>query len=355
MTIHGIGIIGTGWGARVQIPAFRAAGLEVVALAGSQAEKTTRIAADMAVPFATADWRALLARNDVALVSIVTPPKLHCTMAMAALEAGKHVLCEKPTAMDAAEAMTMLLAAQRHPERLALIDHELRFHPSFGEARRLIASGVVGTIRYVEVRLVASGRADPQRAWNWWSDAAQGGGALGAIGSHQIDSVRFLLNDEVAAVRGLVHTFIDRRPTENGAMRRVTADDFCIYQLRMRGGVLVNGTASLVARSDEPNSLTFYGTTGSLRFSAGQLLHATGGEQWHDITPAHRLPIPEGISGEFPVATVYLAHALKAALAGERQALAPAATFADGLAIQRVLDAARAGNNQGWSAINTRQ
>src|SRR4051794_36778630 len=128
-----IGIIGTGWGARVQVPAFREAGLDVVAIAAHDAAKTRQAAAELGLtPFD--DWRALVA-SDIDLVTITTPPSEHLAMATAAFAAGKHVLCEKPTALDAAEAEQLVAVARRHPGQLALIDHELRFLPSFRAAR----------------------------------------------------------------------------------------------------------------------------------------------------------------------------------------------------------------------------
>ncbi len=349
MTGTGVGIIGTGWGVRVQVPAFRAAGLNVVALAGSQADKTKLIAAEFGVPWATGDWRRLLERPDVALVSIVTPPKLHREMAVAALEAGKHVLCEKPMALNVGEAEAMLEAAQAFPAQFALIDHELRFLPVFRLARQLVADGAIGRLRYAELRVIGSSRADVQRPWSWWSDASQGGGAWGAIGSHQIDQLRYLLDDEVVAVRGQLATFIATRPSGLGDARTaVTADDFAAFHLRFEQGGVAYTVVNLVVRSDEPNSLTLYGDAGTLRIAGGQLWHAAAGAEWHNLTPAHSVDIPAGLSGDFPQATVYLGHALRAALAGDPTALAPAATFWDGLQIQRVLDAGRRANAQDW-------
>src|SRR5437016_2327030 len=131
-----VGIIGTGWGARVQVPAFREAGLEVVAIAGHNPERTRRAADEHQIaPFD--DWRALIASN-VDLVTIVTPPSEHLQMARAALDAGKHVLCEKPTALNVAEAEQLVAAARDHPDQISLIDHELRFLPSFRVARERI-------------------------------------------------------------------------------------------------------------------------------------------------------------------------------------------------------------------------
>lgn len=340
--MSGIGIIGTGWGARVQVPAFRSVGLEVTALAGSQAEKTRRIASELGVAWHTTSWQDLLARPDVDLVSIVTPPGLHKAIAVAALEAGKHVLCEKPTALNVAEAEAMLAAAAAHPSQLALIDHELRFLPALRLALDLIAQGAIGAVRHAEIRAISSSRSDPRRPWSWWSDASQGGGILGAIGSHQIDMLRYLLGDEVAIARGLTHTFIVERPDEAGQLRPVTADDYAAATVRFTGGATATLTASVVAPNDEPNSTTIYGADGALRFVGGRLLRSGSGGEFIDITPSHRHVFPEGIVGDFPQGTVYLGAALRAALSGDITALAPAATFTDGLATQRVLDTIRA-------------
>jgi predicted dehydrogenase len=338
-----MGIIGTGWGARIQVPAFRAVGLEVVALAGSQPAKTAEIAADLGVSWHTADWRELLAHPEVAWVSIVTPPNLHQEMALAALAAGKHVLCEKPTALNATEAAAMQAAAAAQPELFALIDHELRFLPAIRHARALIADGAIGTPRHADMRVISSGRSDPTRPWNWWADAAQGGGSLGAIGSHAIDLLRYLLSDEVAQARGMINSFIAERPDAAGTLLPVTADDFATATLRFRRGSIATITTSGVARLDEPSSATIYGSAGTLRFSAGQLLHAEPNAPFRDITPAHTEQFPAGIEGDFPQGTVYIGRAIAAAQQGDHSALAPAATFADGLAIQQVLDAIREG------------
>lgn len=341
-----IAIIGTGWGARIQAPAFRSAGLNVVALAGSDQAKTARIAGELGIPFATGDWHAVLAHPDVTLVSIVTPPDLHCDMALAALAAGKHVLCEKPTALEAAQARTMLAAAQAHPHQLALIDHELRFLPALIRARQLIADGAIGPVRHALFQVIGSSRVDG-RGWNWWSDAARGGGALGAYGSHQTDLLRYLLGAEVEAVAASLSTFIAERDGPDGP-RAVTSDDYYSLRLRFAGATLATIECSAVARTNEPNSLTLYGTEGTLRWAGGALLHGGPDGTLRDISPAHTHPLPAGLrAGEFPHGTVYLAHALRAFLAGDAAALAPSATFADGLRTQLVLDAARASDRQG--------
>ncbi len=343
----GIGIIGSGWGARVQVPAFRAAGLNVVALAGSQARKTQRLAAELDIPYATGDWRTLLERSDVHLISIATPPTLHAAIACDALAAGKHVLCEKPTAINADEADIMRATAQQYPAQFALIDHELRFLPAIQKARQLVVEGAIGNLRHAEARFINSSRANLQRTWNWWSDREQGGGILGAICSHQVDTLRYILNDEAIAVQGSLYTFVDQRPYEpqsggNKSMRMVTSDDFAAFHMRLARGGIASITASMVARINEPQHITIYGDEGTLRFVEGHLFYAAPEEVLHDVTPPHTIQVAEHIKDLYPdfaEATVYMGYALRAALAGDRSALAHAATFEDGLCVQEVLDA----------------
>lgn len=319
-----IGIIGRGWGARVQAPSFRDVGLEVVSIVGSKD-----------------DWRALVASPDVDLITITTPPSEHREMALAALAAGKHVICEKPTALNANEAEEMLAASRAHPEQLALIDHELRFLPSFRAARERI--GELGGVRYVEVRYASPSRGDRTRAWNWWSDAARGGGALGAVGSHFIDATRYLAGEIERVEAATLATIIDERPFEGGT-RKVTADDFAALTLRLHGGALATLTISAVAGGDdEPTTITIHGERGAFRLGGEELLFAKRGEPFARIAGndmADRAGNSPG--GAFGSGTLLLAQALKAALDdGDRDALKFAATFEDGLAQQRVLDEAR--------------
>lgn len=345
-----VGIIGTGWGARVQAPAFREAGLDVVAIAGHNADRTRRVAGELGLE-AFDDWRALIASN-VDLVTIVTPPSEHLAMATAALDAGKHVLSEKPMALDVAEAGQLVAVGRRYPDQLALIDHELRFLPAFRAARERI--GELGGVRYAEVRYASPGRGDRSRAWNWWSDAKQGGGIWGAVGSHFIDTLRFL-GMEIEAAQASLQTIIDERPFEN-AKRRVTSDDCALVNLRLAGGAIAALTLSAVASGpDEPATVTIHGEDGALRLVGEELLTALRGEPF-TLAAGDELAPRRGNSagGAFGSGTYLLGLALRAAIDnGDRNALANAATFADGLAHQRILDAARASSvREGcWIAV----
>ncbi len=316
-----VGIIGTGWGAKAQVPAFREAGLDVVGIAGRSPERTRDTAKELDLqPFD--DWRALIESN-VDLVTIVTPPSEHLAMAIAALEAGKHVVCEKPTAMNAEEAEQLVIAVRRHPDRIAIIDHELRFLPSFRAARERIGEDL-GKFWYAEVRYSSPVRGDANRAWNWWSDAEQGGGIWGAVGSHFVDPLRYLVG-EIEAVQATLHTFIGERPYDDGR-RKVTADDFAAVHARLRGGGI-----------------------------AAMTLMATRGKPFTRIVGVDTAKRPgNSAGGAFGTGSLELGRALRTAIDdGDRSALEPAATFEDGLAQQRVLDAARrsSGRDGGWEKV----
>lgn len=329
-----VGIIGRGWGARVQEPAFREAGFDVVKVA------------------ARAEWKDVVKSRDIDLVTVVLPPPLHREIAIAALESGKHVICEKPTAMNVAEAEDLLAAAKRHASQIAIIDHELRFLPAWLAARDRIPE--IGALRYAEVRYASPGRGDRNREWNWWSDAGQGGGIWGAVGSHFIDTLRFL-GFEVEAAQATLHTAIAERPSDKG-LRRVTSDDVAAVNLRISGGALAMLSIGAVASGpDEPATITLHGESGAMRLTGEELLLA------HPMKPfvrvagndlQHRPGNSPG--GAFGSGTFLLARAFRTAIeTGDREALAPASTFADGLAQQRVLDAARRSseNNGRWQVM----
>lgn len=346
-----IGIVGTGWGARVQTPTFREAGLDVAGIAGFHRNKTREMADQLGVR-AYDDWKELVASADIDLVSVTAPPYEHREIALAALEAGKHVLCEKPTTLSPLEAEHLVTASKRRPGQIAIIDHELRFLPSWREARARIAEDV-GRIRYAEVRYASPTRNDPTRAWNWWSDASRGGGIWGAVGSHCVDALRYF-GAEIESAQALLHTIVKQRPFGDGT-REVTADDWASVHLRLHGG----GVASLELRAassgpDEQSWTAIHGDRGAMRFTGEEVQLSQRRGPFERIAggPLEERP-GNSYGGAYGTGTLHLGRALRAALDdGDRDALAPAATFEDGLAQQRVLDAARrSAANGGWAQV----
>src|SRR5262245_46350706 len=220
-----VGFIGTGWAERTQIPMFRLGGLTVQAICAGHPENAQRAAQNLDIPQVYQKWQDLIASDTAELVSITTPPHLHAEIAVAALRAGKHVICEKPTALNVAEAEAMLAAAQASPGQLAIIDHELRFHPARLHLRRLLKDGYVGSVLLVSLSVLNGSRLHPDTPWSWWNDAEKGGGMLGAVGSHMLDQGRWLVGriDMLNAQLQTGHFY--RTDPATGSQRRVTADD----------------------------------------------------------------------------------------------------------------------------------
>ena len=354
-----IGIVGAGFARSTQIPGFKAcAGARIVAIASARREHAEEVARDFGIDQVEADWRALVARDDIDLVSIVTPVVTHCEMTLAALDRGKAVLCEKPMAMNAGEALRMTERA-REAGVLALIDHELRFLPGRLKMRELVRNGDIGKLRHAQLTFRSDSRADPNRPWNWWSDAKQGGGALGAIGSHVIDSFRWLLGAEVREVMGNLATHIRERKDERGALHEVTTDDEANLLLRFNDGELTEGTTgnasmSLVEPGKPEHRLELFGSLGALKIDEGGELWQANVEEgdWRlvetnpgDLAPGMR---DGGWARGFTAFSKQIVDALREG----RTTVEGAATFEDGYRTQLALDAARRANESGcWVKI----
>jgi predicted dehydrogenase len=346
-----VGVIGTGFGTTVQIPAFRAnSRVEVVAVASGQPGKARRVADSLGVPHAFDDY-AKLATADLDLVSVSTPTYLHHPMTMAALAAGRHVLCEKPMALSVAQATEMRDAAQRAGVVHA-IDHELRFNPNRRKVRRLIAEGFVGQPRHVLLTFAAPQRRDPAMPWTWWYDAARGGGLLGAVGSHQIDLLRYWLG-EIDGVLGTVETFVRERPDPaTGGRQAVTADDFSTFALRFASGAVGVVLLSVVTAHLLGYRIEVWGDAGTLVLDDRERLWgAPAGKELVELTEAETHTPPPGMSYAplWGLSFIRLVDHLASAIL-DRAPVAPAATFDDGLAVQRVIDALRARHPEAWSS-----
>ncbi|MBI5715961.1 MAG: Gfo/Idh/MocA family oxidoreductase [Chloroflexi bacterium] len=342
MTVK-VAIIGTGWGTRIQVPAFRHVGMDVVGLWARSEEKAKQTANEHSIPFATSDYKALLAHKEIDLVSVVTPPYTHAEISIAALEVGKHVLCEKPTAMNKGEAEKMLQAARRHPRLIALIDHELRFNPTRQKMKKLIAEGYVGEVYHVESAVLSATMLNPKRLWNWWMEKDKGGGLWGAAGSHAIDALTWLLGRRVIGIEATLRTFIKERLDADGKMQKTTSDDYCLATMKFEGEISGTMQLSAVTTGVSGNRVLVVGSKGSLLFEGEKLTgYRTDSTAPEPLTvEVSNECIPDVLkSSEFPRHTITIAQALKTAIElGDHSSLAPAATFEDGVYIQKVLDA----------------
>lgn len=358
--VIGIGIVGAGFARTTQIPGFKdCVGARVVAIASAHRERAESVADEFRIRNVTNDWRELVARDDVDLVSIVTPPATHMEITLAALEHGKSVLCEKPMAMNAEEALRMTERA-RTAGVLALIDHELRFLNSRRMMRNMLHSGAIGKVRHCNYVFRADYRAVLDRPWDWWSDEAMGGGTLGAIGSHAIDSFRWMVGAEVAQVFGMLSTHISERPDKaSGTLRQVTTDDEAKLLFRFADSPLTqNATGaaalSVVESGSNENRLEVYGSTGALMVEeTGELWHSPAGSaSWRPV-PVDQDPMASGMRpGSWSRGFTAFSAAIIEALLEHKTTVEGAATFADGYRVQLVLDAARASNKSGcWASV----
>jgi predicted dehydrogenase len=348
-----VGIIGAGFARAAYLPALaHVPGAEVVAIASGRLESARSASDAFGVPHAYDDWQAMLVDHALDLVCIATPTNLHAAQSLAALAAGAHVLCEKPTAMDAAEAAQMLHAADA-AGRIHMIDHEMRFNPNRARIARMIAEGDLGKIRHVNIANIGNSWADPasRPKGDWWSAADQGGGRLGANGSHQVDMLRWWLG-EVAWVTGAAPTLVpDRLDKATDAPWTATADDLAWMGLEMASGALAQVFMSGVAAHNIGNLTQVFGSKGTITLDNAdeKLWFAKAGQGFEEITEADpNAALPGLNAGIWNVSVVAVLLEIAAAIA-EGRPLARGATFRDGLANQKVLDAVRrSGTERRW-------
>ncbi|WP_319019215.1 Gfo/Idh/MocA family protein [Microbispora sitophila] len=260
--------------------------IEMVAVAGRNPE-TLREAADRyGWSECDTDWRHVVERDDIDLVDVVTPGSAHMEVAVAALDAGKHVLCEKPLANTVAEAGAMAEAAAKARERgvFAMVGFTYRRVPAVQLARELVESGEIGRIRQTRAVYLQDWLSDENAPLTWRLDrSAAGSGALGDIGAHIVDAIQYVTGQELTGVSGMTRTFVTERPMLEESVglsgrasdsRRgpVTVDDAAVFFGTLSGGGLATFEATRMAPGRK-NALRFEisGTTGALAFDLEDL------------------------------------------------------------------------------------
>ena len=316
------------------------------------------------------DWKRLVERDDVGLVDVCTPGSSHAEISIAALEAGKHVLCEKPLANTVEEARAMAAAADRAAAVgvRAMVGFNFRRVPAVALARELIAAGRLGTIRHVRGAYLASHMLDPELPLAWRLDAAQAGsGALGDLGAHAIDLAQHLAGDGIAGVSALTETFVRERPLADGGGARgpVTVDDAALFIARFAGGALGGFEATrFAAGHTEGLSVEINGELGSVVWELGALNRlrlfdateepATQGFRTIQVTRADHPYAgawwPDGHTIGYEHTFTHEVRDLLQAIADGHD---PEPTFADGLRVQEVLDAVQrsAASGAGWTEV----
>ncbi len=342
-------VVGTGFGARVHVPALRNAGFDVVALVGRDAERTARRALRLDVPNACTTLAEALALPDADAVTIATPPDTHASLAIAVCEAGRHVICEKPFALDRHEAARMLEVANR-ARVTHLVGHEFRWATDRAVAERAIRDGAIGDPRMFSLVQYVPLVADPsvRNLPRWWFDVTRGGGWLGASGSHVVDQVRTWLG-EIDTVSAVLPTV---------SARSDGAEDSFVVRMTMVNGA--HGVLQQTAASWTQNVVGIAivaGTAGTLEISADTVwLSDHAGRRALDVPDDLALPAPPASVDDPRERFTHLelgpytrlCEALRSGIDGStREAAVAVPTFADGLAEMRVLDAIRASSANG--------
>ena len=354
----GVVVVGTGFGVLTHLRALRAAGLEARALVGRDPEKTRARAEMFGVPEGLTSLEDALALPGVDAVAIATPPHSHCEIALAAIAAGKHVVCEKPFARDLAEGEKMLEAA-RASGKVHVLGHEHRFDVTQSLAVQAIREGVIGEPRMMTHLMELSMFADEKtEVPDWWGDASRGGGWLGANGIHMLDLARNLVG-EITGVSATLDTLSGHGWTAE--------DSFSIHFRTENGGGGV--IQSSISDLGPPLFATrVAGTKGALWVEGASVFVADASGQ-RELEPGpeliHRNPAPS------PMDNV---HTTYDALCASAQAIGPytclytgvrermegkepshptrAATFEDGVIGQRLLDAVRRSSREGgWVSV----
>jgi predicted dehydrogenase len=390
-TTLGVGMVGYAFMGAAHSQAWRSAGRffdlplqpDMAVLCGRNPEATAAAAKRMGWRHTETDWKALLGRDDVQLIDVCTPGDTHAEIAIAALQAGKHVLCEKPLANTVDEAKAMVAAAEAAKAQgvRSMVAFNYRRVPAVALARRLVEQGRIGEIRHVRGVYLQDWITDPEfpLVWRLQKDKA-GSGALGDIGAHIVDMAQFVTGDRLTGVSALTETFIKERPlseassglsasgsAQEGSAQRgeVTVDDTAIFIGRFGGGAVatfeatrfatgrknalrleINGSkGSLAFDFESMNELSFYDadddgdTAGFRRIYVTESTHPYVGAWW---PPGHGL----GYEHSFTHEVVDLVRDLAAGTD-------PTPSFADGLQVQQVLDAVgrSAESGSGWVPI----
>ncbi|MGY2001625.1 Gfo/Idh/MocA family protein [Blastococcus sp. SYSU DS1024] len=351
---------------------------ELTVLAGRDAAKVAEAAGKLGWSSTETDWHRVVEREDVDLVDVCTPGNTHAEIAIAALEAGKHVLCEKPLANTVAEAEAMAEAAAKAATRgvRSMVGFTYRRVPAIGLARKLVAEGRLGQIRHVRAQYLQDWIADASAPMSWRLEKDKAGsGALGDIGAHVVDLTQYITGQTLTGVSATLETFVTERPlpTETGKlggvggseMGQVTVDDAAVFLGRFAGGALGVFEATRFALGRKNGiRIEINGSAGSLAFDFEDMnvLHFFDGTEPAETAGFRRIIVTEPehpyVAAWWPAGhglgyehgfTHQVVDLVTAIGAGED----PAPSFADGLQVQRVLDAVErsAADRSTWTEI----
>ncbi len=347
-----VGVIGTGFGLSVHIPGYQLSPeTEVVAVCSRRKERGEAAARQYEIPHVFTDHRQMLDMKEIDLVSVASPDYLHFPMAMDALDAGKHVLCEKPFGMNLEEAKKLYQKAS-NTKLTTMVNTFWRYIPSWAKVKELVDQGYIGEPRHILLYLLAGAPQDPKEAgpWSWTRDETQGTGFMSSSGSHGIDALRWWFG-EFAGVYGQKEIFIkERNDPETGNMRPVTVDDAHSFTFRMANGAMGNAFGSLGVAYRNGSRMEAHGSEGTLVIEdESNLRGCTVGDRTLKEIPIPTLPpVPPGSGPRFAAFLPFV----KDLANGIREGTIPSPNFYDGLKHMEVIEALRRSHSQSsWVSL----
>ncbi|MSQ54287.1 MAG: Gfo/Idh/MocA family oxidoreductase [Betaproteobacteria bacterium] len=340
-----VGIVGLGYGL-AHLAGFRGAGCEVVAVCQRDEAAARAVAAKHGVPAVFARWEEMLERARPDIVAIATPPTLHLPILKAAMQGGMHVLCEKPLAMNRAEALEMIEIA-RASGRTAITGFNWRYSPAMQRFADMVRAGWLGRVFHVNARWLHGHWASESAAATWrMNRSVAGHGALGDQGVHLVDMVRWLFGDfsRVIAQSGIAYA---SRKAPGGA--GPDAEDHSTVLGELATGAQVAFTVSRVAHGIREHSIEAYGSDGALslrmgrdgaRWHAGELHAARAGEGFVKLEVAPAAEFAADTDAREIIGRTTVAPMVRDMLSAIERGAAPSPSLEDGMHAQAVLDAA---------------
>jgi len=288
----GAAVVGTGFGLFTHVRALREAGFEVRAIVGRNLARTIERAAPLHIPVASDNLAQVLADDRaITLVTVATPPHAHHTPVMQAIAAGRHVVCEKPFAKDLDQAREMLAAA-RDAGIVHALGAEFRFDSAQALLRRVVADGLIGDPVMFSRLYQQPGGDESEPLADWWIDADQGGGFLGAFGTHMIDQVRSTVG-EIVAVSAILRKLTTERPD-------MTSDDYYNVQFITESGCRGVIEAAMTFPGPFVMATKVAGTKGTAWIQSGAAF-GDAEEVWvQDADGARRIAMPEELVNPVP-------------------------------------------------------
>jgi len=347
-----VGIIGVGFGAQVYAPAFASEGWEVVALCSRDGQKARKAADALGIPDIHSDPLELIRRDDISAVGIVTPPSAHDELSIAALKAGKHVLCEKPFALNAARGRAMAQAA-RDTGKTAMVGHEFRHTPQRAFIKQLLSDGYIGRFQLCTLELFLDRYAAREpRPLSWMARRADGGGLLGALGSHYIDGLRHWFGDVASASGRLLNLRPDVIDPATGRMVTAETDDAFTFTLEFVNGGTATMVASFAATPARGARIAVMGDEGTLMadqpgpnpMEDGIVVGSRHGSALQPLpTPSQYTPFRDSRDHRLMAFRLLVRDFTR----GIDEGASPAPNFDDGLKCQQVIDAIRESSETG--------